>query len=66
MEGHVPIQRSALVEVGVEYSAVYYMSGRILQNRPKLSLDIGISQSDCSVHVVGSLVRFYLMKEDDG
>ena len=64
MQSHVPIQSSAFVEVGVEHSAVNDMSSRILQNCPELSLDIRIAKSDCSVHVVGCVVRLYLMRAD--
>ena len=63
MKCHVPIQSSAFVKVGVEYSAVNDMSCGVLQNGPELSLDIWISKSDCTVHVVGCVVRYYLIKE---
>ena len=60
VEGHVPVQGRALVEVGVEDPAVYHVSGLILQHGPELGLDVGVAQSDGAVQVVRGGVGFYL------
>ena len=66
VQGHVPVQRAAFVQVGVEHAAVDHVSGLILQHRPELGLEAGVAQSDGAVQVVRVGVRLYLVivKED--
>ena len=60
MEGHVPVQGRALVEVGVEDPGVHHVPGLVLQHGPELGLDTGVAQSDGAVQVVWVCVRLYL------
>ena len=60
VEGHVPVQRAALVEVGVEHPAVDHVPGLVLQHGPELGLDAGVAESDGAVQVVRGGVGFYL------
>ena len=60
VEGHVPVQGRALVEVGVEDPGVHHVPGLVLQHGPELGLDTGVAQSDGAVQVVWVCVRLYL------
>ena len=61
MQGHVPVQHAAFVQVSVEHPAVFDVPGVILQHSLELGLDAGVAQSDGAVQVVRVGVRLYLV-----